>query len=74
MPMSFPDMKSLEYAAKVHKFRSINENETEDQYRKELAIHVKPRDVVESYEILFKVGWDEWTDEQRRQSLFESMS
>ena len=70
MPRSFPDIRSLEYAAKVHKFRSINDNESEDQYRKELSDHVNPIDRIESFEILFKVGWDEWTDDQKRQSLF----
>ncbi len=64
MPMDFPDMASLERAALVHKFRTINEGESEDSYRTALADHVESRDFVESYEIRNKVGWDKFTTEQ----------
>jgi len=64
MPMDFPDLKSLIYCAKVHKFRKINDGESEDDYRNALADHVAPRDFIESEEIRNKVGWDQWTDGQ----------
>ena len=66
MPMSFPDMKSLEQAAKVHGFRQPEENETEPQFRKELADHVSQIDIVESMEIRSSRGWDEWTDDDKK--------
>ncbi len=44
MPMDFKDMKSLEEAAKVHKFRPTKENESEAAYRWELAQHVRKID------------------------------
>ena len=69
MPMSFPDMNSLTRAAQVHNFRKPLEDETEEDYRKALHEHVKPRDQIESFEILFGVGWDQWTPDQQRQSL-----
>ena len=69
MPMSFPDADSLQNAAKVWKFRQPAENETEEEFRLALHLHVKPEDIIESFEILFKVGWDEWTDSQKRKSL-----
>ncbi len=69
MPMSFPDIKSLESCAKVWKFRQLSENETEEEFREALHQHVKPKDMIESWEIKFKVGWDEWTDEQKRTML-----
>jgi hypothetical protein len=67
MPMSFPDMRSLKQAARVHKFREPNENESEAEFRSALVAHVKPIDMIESYEIKFGVGWDRFTDEQNRQ-------
>jgi hypothetical protein len=70
MPMNFPDMKSLKLAAEVHKFREPMDNETEDDYRQALHDHVKPKDRVESFEILFKVGWNQWSETQKMQSLF----
>ena len=69
MPMSFPDMESLEMAAEVHKFRKLNEGETEEQYRLALAEHVSPIDFIESEEIRNKVGWDRFTEEQNRAML-----
>lgn len=69
MPMNFPDMKSLLYAAKIHYFRGMLLEETEDDYRLALALHVRPIDRIESYEIQFKVGWDQWTDEQKLKLL-----
>ena len=69
MPMNFPDLRSLKYAAKVHKFRNPNDKENIDDYRAALANHVKPTDRIESFEILFAVGWDRWTTEQKMQSM-----
>jgi len=68
MPMDFPDT-SLERTAKIWKFRDRGWEETAQDYRKALHEHVKNRDRIESFEILFGVGWDKWTDEQKRQSL-----
>ena len=65
MPMDFPDMKSLEMAASVHKFRKPNKGETEIQYRLALAKHVQPRDFIESEEIRNGVGWDKWDNGQK---------
>jgi len=64
MPMDFPDLRSLKSAAQVHKFRDINDGESEDDYRTALADHVQPRDFVESCEIRNKVGWDKFTEPQ----------
>ncbi|KKM04155.1 hypothetical protein LCGC14_1767070 [marine sediment metagenome] len=69
MPIDFPDMKSLERAARIHKFRDINDGESEDNYRTALADHVLPKDRVESEEIRNKVGWDRFTDEQNMAML-----
>lgn len=69
MPMDFTNMKSLERAATVHEFREPAENETEEQFRLELHKHVKPIDRIESYEIKFGIGWDQWSSEQKRESI-----
>jgi len=69
MPMDFPDMRSLIFCAKIHKFREPNSGETEDDYRKALADHVAPRDFIESQEIRNRVGSDQWTDEQKKDML-----
>lgn len=58
MPRSFPDMNSLENAARVHKFRQPHEGEDESDYRHALANHVKGIDLVESMEIRSGKGWD----------------
>lgn len=58
MPMSFPDMRSLENAARVHNFRQPNEGEEESDYREALANHVKGIDLVESMEIRTGKGWN----------------
>jgi len=42
MPKNFPDLKSLEQAARIHKFRNINKNEMEAEYRNALADDVAP--------------------------------
>jgi len=70
MPMNFPDLSSLKQAADVHGFRDIKDGEPTINYRNALADHVKPIDRIESFEIRFGIGWDQWTDEQQRQSLF----
>ena len=69
MPMDFPDFPSLLSAAEVHGFRDARMGESEENYRKELADHVAPRDLVESEEIRNKVGWDRFTDEQNMDML-----
>lgn len=69
MPMYFPDLKSLCYAAEVHQFRQPNPHEAEPDYRKALADHVSTRDIVESEEIRNGVGWDQWKDAQKSQFL-----
>jgi len=72
MPMSFPDMKSLESAADVHKFRKAIDGETEVQYRNALADHVARRDFIESEEIRCGAGWDKWDEGQKRAMLGRS--
>jgi len=72
MPMNFPDMRSLEMVAKVHKFRDINERESENDYRTALADHVAPRDFIESQEIRNKIGWDKWSDNEKKDMLRRS--
>lgn len=57
MPMSFPDMDSLKNAAEVWKFRDVEPNETEEEYRTALARYVFPKDKVEALEIRY-VDWD----------------
>jgi len=69
MPMDFPDMDSLRYAAMIHSFRQPNEDEPEKEYRQALANHVMAIDFVESCEIRFGIGWDKFTDEQNMEML-----
>jgi len=69
MPMSFPDMDSLVRAAGRHGFRSPNIEESEDDFRESLAVHVAPIDMVESMEIRAKVGWDQWGSIQKIEYL-----
>lgn len=64
--MDFPDLRSLKNAAQVHKFRDINDGESEDDYRNALADHVQPRDFVESCEIRNKVGWNKFSESQNQ--------
>lgn len=69
MPMDFPDLKSLERAARVHNFRPKENSETVDKYRSALANWVTTRDLIESHEIRTGKGWDQWTDEENRDLL-----
>ena len=69
MPMDFPDLRSLKFTAKIHKFRPILNGETEEQYREALANHVMNIDRVESAEIRYSIGWDKWTDQQKKEEL-----
>ncbi len=71
MPMSFPDLKSLQRVAEVHKFRTINKDEKEDSYRIALADYVAKIDLIESEEIRNKVGWDKWNDIQKLSMLIK---
>lgn len=74
MPMDFPDMKSLEFAAKCHKFRKPNEGETEPEYRNALANHVEPIDLIESMEIRSSVGWDKFSEQDNLNMLARSFA
>ena len=69
MPVDFPDMKSLEHAAKVWKFRAINDGEDESEYRIALADHVQPMDLVESMEIRTSHGWNKFSESQNIEML-----
>ena len=69
MPMDFPDLKSLELAAKVWKFRAPNVGESEDDFRVALADFVSDKDFIESQEIRHKSGWDKWTDTHKKDTL-----
>lgn len=69
MPMDFPDLASLKTIAKLHKFRKLNDGESEAHYRLVLADYVESLDFVESCEIRNKVGWDKFTEEQNREIL-----
>ena len=72
MPMDFPDLKSLVFAAKIWKFRSLEKEETEIQYRIALADFVAPKDFIESEEIRNGCGWDKWNEGQKRALLARS--
>jgi len=72
MPMSFPDMKALQSAAEVWKFREPTEGETEAHYRAALADHVRPRDLIESQEIRAGKGWDQWSESENKDMLKRS--
>lgn len=61
MPMDFPDLNSLIAAAEIHKFRSPRDGESENDYRRALATHVRPIDLIESHEIRTGRGHDQWT-------------
>lgn len=59
--MDFPD-ESLTSTAELHKFREQRAGESIDDFREELADHVKPIDLVESMEIRTGKGWDKMSD------------
>lgn len=67
MPMDFPGMKCLKITAEIHVFRQPKQDETEEEFRKALANYVIYRDKIEAFEILFGVGWNQWTAEQKMQ-------
>ena len=69
MPMDFPNLESLKNAAKVHKFREINEGETEQKYREALADHVSEADIIEAHEIRTGIGWDKWNEDHKKDYL-----
>lgn len=64
MPMDFPDLRSIKFAAQLHNFREIIPNESEDEYRTALADHVAKIDFIESEEIRNKKGWDMWSNKE----------
>ena len=72
MPMSFPDMKSLKFAAQCWKFREPNEGESEDEFRVALADFVQPKDLIESQEIRTSKGWDQWDNKDSADMLRRS--
>lgn len=74
MPRSFPDMRSLEGAAYVHKFRKIREGEGEPEYREALADHVKSIDLVESMEIRTGKGWNAFSETDNLMMLLQAAS
>lgn len=69
MPMDFPNLKSLERAAEVWKFRIRADEETEAQYREALADFVQTKDFVESMEIRKGKGWDQFTSEDNMEMI-----
>jgi hypothetical protein len=69
MPMSFPDMKSLERAAENWKFRPREIHETEAEYRSALADFVQANDLVESMEIRTGKEWDKFNDQENKEML-----
>ena len=74
MPMNFPDMKSLLYAAECWKFRQPSEGETEAQYRNALADRVAPDDFIESQEIRTSKGWDRWNGGENADMLVRALA
>lgn len=69
MPTDFPDMRSLERIASIHKFRELKTDESEDEYRSAIADHVYLIDSIESCEIRYKIGWDKWSEDQKKDML-----
>ena len=65
MPMDFPDLNSLERAAKIWKFRYKGPGESLDSYRASLADYVSKKDIIEGHEIRTGKGWDEWTENEK---------
>ena len=70
MPMNFPNLESLKREAEVHKFRPLNEGETEKDYRIALADHVALHDFIEGHEVRTGKGWDRWSPAEK-QDLFD---
>ena len=64
--MSWPDMESLQLAAEVYKFRAPNKDETEEDYRNDLSMHVGASCAISGHEIRTKKGWNEWSDDEKR--------
>jgi hypothetical protein len=73
MPMDFPDYESLKRTAEMWKFRKPLKAEKEESFRVALADHVKDKDFIESCEIRFKVGWNQWSDDQKAEMLLLGM-
>jgi hypothetical protein len=69
MPMDFPDFDSIKRASDMHRFRKPFLGETEDSFRLALSDFVKPIDLIESFEIRFRHGWDKFTEEEKRQMV-----
>ena len=73
MPMDFPDFDSLKRAAQVHKFREPRDGESERDFRRALATHVRDIDLVESMEIETGKGWDKFSDADNTAMLAEAL-
>jgi hypothetical protein len=72
MPMDFPDYSSIKRTGEIWKFRKPHKDESEEDYRNALADYVEPKDFIESQEIRNKVGWDQWSEDQKRDMLIRS--
>ena len=73
MPMSFPDMESLQFRAKQRNFRQPNEGESESEYREAFANFMVDVDRVESAEIRSGLGWDKHEPRALLESMFPGM-
>lgn len=58
MPMTFPDMKSLQYRAKQRGFREAKDSETEADFREAFATFMEGVDRVEAAEIRLGIHSD----------------
>lgn len=73
MPMDFPNMVSLIFAAQAHGFRKPRDNESEEIYRANLAYFVEMSgDRIEAQEIRTKHGWDKWTEDEKMNLLLRA--
>ena len=63
MPMDFPD-SALRFTASVWGFRAQATDESNDDYRRALALHVLPKDRIEACEIRFGHGLDKFTADE----------
>ena len=71
MPLDFPDLNSLLWAAKRHSFRAKDAAESDARYRDALARHVSQIDPVEAMEIRSGRGWDKWDSGDRACFILE---
>jgi hypothetical protein len=77
VPMSYPDMASLERTAEMFKFRPPHEGESEHDFRNALAdfVEVHPdSNVIGGMEIRTGKGWDQFTDAENLEMLLRGVS